>query len=100
MPLAADLLSDVAELPASIASAYIPSDFPQLADYWIILIKMSKLLGEILALSYKPLGASPTLQQFESLKTDLLQFRIPGRPGHEQSRLAAFYQYHLQLHYQ
>ncbi|KAJ5168039.1 uncharacterized protein N7482_003633 [Penicillium canariense] len=100
MPTAADLLSDVAELPASITSAYIPSDFPQLAEYWVILIKLSKLLGEILALSYKPLGSNPTIQQFDSLKTDLLQFRIPSRPGHEQSRLAAFYLYHLQLHYQ
>lgn len=100
MPSAADLLGDVAELPASITSAYIPNDLPQLADYWIVLIKLSKLLGEIIALSYKPSGASPTLEQFDSLKTNLLEFRIPGRPGHEQSRLAAFYLYHLQLHYQ
>lgn len=102
MPSAADLLSDVAELPASITSAYIPNDLPQLADYWLVLIKLSKLLGEVLALNFKPLGACPTFQQFDSLKTDLLRFRIPGRPGpgHEQSRLAAFYLYHLQLHYQ
>ncbi|KAF4771948.1 hypothetical protein HAV15_011122 [Penicillium sp. str.  len=100
MPSAADLLGDVAEIPASITSAYFPNDLPQLANYWVILIKLSKLLGEILALSYKPLGASPTLQQFDLLKTELLQFRIPDRPGHGQSRLAAFYLYHLQLHYQ
>lgn len=100
MPSAADLLGDAAELPASITSAYIPNDLPELADYWIVLIKISKLLGEILALSYKPSGSSPTLQQFDSLQTELLQFRIPSRPGHEQSRLAIFYIYHLQLHYQ
>ncbi|KAJ5158132.1 uncharacterized protein N7500_007783 [Penicillium coprophilum] len=100
MPAASDLLGDVAELPTSITSAYFPKDLPQLADYWVNLINMSKLLGEILALSYKPSGASPTLQQFDSLKTKLLQFRVPARPGHEQSPLAAFYAYHLQLHYQ
>lgn len=100
MPSAADLLSDVAELPSSITSAYIPNDLSQLADYWIILLNLSRLLGGILALSYKPLGASPTIQQFDSLKTELLQFRLPDRAGHEQSRLAAFYIYHLQLHYQ
>ncbi|KAF4765931.1 hypothetical protein HAV15_010739 [Penicillium sp. str.  len=100
MPSAADLLGDVAELPSSITSAYIPNDLPELAEYWIILLKLSKLLGKILALSYKPLGASPTIQQFDSLRTELLQFRIPDRAGHEQSRLAAFYIYHLQLHYQ
>ncbi|KZN87824.1 Cutinase transcription factor 1 beta [Penicillium chrysogenum] len=40
MPSAADLLGDVAEIPASITSAYIPSDLPQLANYWVILIKL------------------------------------------------------------
>ncbi|CAG8296202.1 unnamed protein product [Penicillium nalgiovense] len=95
-------MPSAADLPASITSAYIPNDLPQLADYWLVLIKLSKLLGEVLALNFKPLGACPTFQQFDSLKTDLLRFRIPGRPGpgHEQSRLAAFYLYHLQLHYQ
>ncbi|KAJ6096934.1 hypothetical protein N7486_007680 [Penicillium sp. IBT 16267x] len=100
MPSVTDLLSDVAELPASIASAYIPNDLPQLADYWIDLIKLSKLLGDVLTLTYKPSGASPTLEQFESLQENILQLWKPGRRGHEQSRLAAFYLYHLQLHYQ
>ncbi|CAI7611418.1 unnamed protein product [Penicillium discolor] len=40
MPSAADLLGDVAELPSSITSAYIPNDLPELAEYWIILLKL------------------------------------------------------------
>jgi hypothetical protein len=100
MVSAADVLSDLTQIPASIANGYIPDDLPQLADYWIILIRLSKLLGDVLALCYQPFGPSPRLQQIEALEAKILQFKIPDRCDSEQSRLASFYLYHLQLHYQ
>ncbi|RFU80375.1 dehydrogenase, multihelical [Trichoderma arundinaceum] len=99
MVSAADVLSDLIQIPASIANGYIPDDLPQLADYWILLIRLSKLLGDVLTLCYQPFGPSPTLKQIEALEAKILQLQIPDRCGSEQSRLASFYLYHLQLHY-
>lgn len=100
MVSASDVLSDLIQMPASIANGYIPNDMPQLAEYWVLLIQLSKLLGDVLTLCYQPFGPSPTLHQIETLETEILQLQIPERCGIEQSRLASFYLYHLQLHYQ
>ncbi|OPB37651.1 zn2Cys6 transcription factor [Trichoderma guizhouense] len=99
MVSSADVLSDLTQIPASIASAYIPEDFSQLAHYWVTLIELSKLLGDVLTLCYQPFGPSPTLRQIELLEAKLLQMQLPERYAIEQSRLASFYLYHLQLHY-
>ncbi|KAK4082753.1 transcriptional regulator family: Fungal Specific TF [Trichoderma aggressivum f. europaeum] len=99
MVSSADVLSDLTQIPASIASAYIPEDFSQLAHYWITLIELSKLLGDVLTLCYQPFGPNPTLRQIELLEAKLLQMQLPERFAIEQSRLASFYLYHLQLHY-
>lgn len=99
MPSVDDMLSDLAGLPESITEAYMPKDLPQLADYWVTMIRLSRLLGDTLALSYQPFGASPSLQQVEALEQEILRFQLPGNSS-DQSRLATFYLYHLQLHYQ
>ncbi|KAL6691455.1 fungal-specific transcription factor domain-containing protein [Trichoderma pleuroticola] len=99
MVSSADVLSDLTQIPASIASAYMPEDFSQLAHYWVTLIELSKLLGDVLTLCYQPFGPNPTLRQIELLETKLLQMQLPERYAIEQSRLASFYLYHLQLHY-
>ncbi|KAJ4863563.1 fungal specific transcription factor domain-containing protein [Trichoderma breve] len=99
MVSSADVLSDLTQIPASIATAYIPEDFSQLAHYWVTLIELSKLLGDVLTLCYQPFGPSPTLRQIELLEAKLLQMQLPERYAIEQSRLASFYLYHLQLHY-
>ncbi|KAL7941839.1 fungal-specific transcription factor domain-containing protein [Trichoderma barbatum] len=99
MVSSADVLSDLIQIPASIANAYIPHDFSQLANYWITLIQLSKLLGDVLTLCYQPFGPSPSFRQIELLEAKLLQMQIPERYASEQSRLASFYLYHLQLHY-
>ncbi|PGH18784.1 hypothetical protein AJ79_00197 [Helicocarpus griseus UAMH5409] len=100
MPVAADMLNDAAELPEQTAMEYIPSDLPQLAEYWVMLIRLSKLLGDVLLLSYRPSGPLPTLQQVEALEAEIMLSRIPDIYRPHQSRLGTFYQYHLQLHYQ
>ncbi|KAE8378348.1 C6 transcription factor [Aspergillus bertholletiae] len=100
LPSSADMLSDMAGLPEAVANAYIPSDLPQLADCWVTMIHMSKCLGDVLSLSYRPSGPSASLQQVETIETEILLFQFPDNPGTNQSPLATFYAYHLRLHYQ
>lgn len=101
MPMASavDVVSDLSQIPPSVAKGYIPDNLPQLAEYWVLLIQLNKLLGDVLTLCYQPFGPSPTLQQIQSLEADILQFHIPERHGNEQNRLTSFYLYHLQLNY-
>lgn len=100
MPSAADVLNDMHELPEFITAEYMPNDLPQLAKYWVVLIELSKLLGAVITLSYQPHGPRPSLQQFETLEANILQWKIPSEVEPGRSRSAAFYSYHLQLHYQ
>ncbi|KAL6897484.1 fungal-specific transcription factor domain-containing protein [Trichoderma evansii] len=101
MPMASalDVVSDLSQIPTSVAKGYIPEDLPQLAEYWVLLIQLHKLLGDVLTLCYQPFGPSPMLQQIQSLEAKILRFQIPERIGKEQSRIALFYLYHLQLNY-
>ncbi|EIT78082.1 C6 transcription factor [Aspergillus oryzae 100-8] len=100
MPSSVDMLSDMTGLPEAVASAYIPTDLPRLADCWVTMIHLSKLLGDVLSLSYRPLGPHPSLQQVEATETEILLFQFPDNSDADRSRLATFYMYHLQLHYQ
>jgi hypothetical protein len=99
-PSAGDMLSDFAGLPESISAAYVPKDLAQLADYWVILIQLTQLLGDTLTLCYQPFGASSSIEQVEALEQKILHFPLPENQGTGQSPLATFYLYHLQLHYQ
>ncbi|KAF5020290.1 hypothetical protein F66182_7666 [Fusarium sp. NRRL 66182] len=98
-PTLEDVLFDVEELGPLLKETYIPEDLDRLAQYWISLLQLSRLLGNILILCYQQNGSAPSLQQCESLEAELLQYRIPetGRSG---SRLEDFFYYHAQLHHQ
>lgn len=100
MPSPTDFLSDLAEIPESLATEYIPTDLPKLENYWIMLIQLSKSLGDVLASSNRPVRQSRSLQQVEDLEAQILQYRMSGGVGSTQSDLAKFYQYHMHLHYQ
>ncbi|KAB8218256.1 C6 transcription factor [Aspergillus novoparasiticus] len=100
MPSSIDMLSDMTGLPEAVASAYIPTDLSRLADCWVTMIHLSKLLGDVLSLSYRPFGPYPSLHQVEATEAEILLFQFPDNPGADRSRLATFYMYHLQLHYQ
>lgn len=102
MPMASavDVVSDLSQVPPSVVKGYIPDDLPQLAEYWVLLIQLHQLLGDVLTLCYQPFGPSPMLQQIQSLEAKILRFQIPESSGKEKSRIASFYLYHLQLNYQ
>lgn len=100
MPTAADVLDDTSSISQVTSTAYLPSDFAQLAEYWVMLVYLSKLLGATLTMNYQLLGPTPTLHQVEALENEILQCKVPEQYEPGLSRLAIFYMYHLQLHYQ
>ena len=102
-PAAADLLTDLAGVPEAAIAMYIPDDLATLAQYWVQMIHMSKLLGDVLTVCYQPCGPSPSVEQVAALEADMMRLDLPqdGSPTETtQSRLATFYRYHLQLHFQ
>jgi hypothetical protein len=100
MPSSVDMLSDLTGLPEPIANVYLPPNLPRLADCWVTMIHLSKLLGDALTLSYQPFGPQPSLQQVEAVEAEVKAFRFSDHHGTGQSHLTAFYLYHLQLQYQ
>ncbi|KAL7932891.1 fungal-specific transcription factor domain-containing protein [Trichoderma chlorosporum] len=99
-PLALDIAIDLEGIPESVSSAFFPRDLPRLAEYWIQLIQMTKLLGKTLMLCYQLRRPKPTINQIDTLEADLMRFNMPEQPDPALSRLATFYYYHVQLHYQ
>jgi hypothetical protein len=94
------MAADLEGIPESTTSAFLPRDLPQLAEYWIQLIHMTKLLGKTLTTCYQLRRPRPTISKIDSLEAEILQFALPDYPDPTLSPLATFYYYHLQLHYQ
>ncbi|GAD98048.1 C6 transcription factor, putative [Paecilomyces variotii No. 5] len=100
MPSASDVLDDTKKISQAVSTTYLPGDFAQLAQYWVKLIHLSKLLGAALTLNYQLLGPTPTLQQVEGLGREIEQYKVPEQYEPGLSRLAIFSMYHVQLHFQ
>ncbi|KAL7911593.1 fungal-specific transcription factor domain-containing protein [Trichoderma velutinum] len=99
-PLVSDIAVDLEGIPESVTTAFFPRDLPRLAEYWIQLIQMTKLLGKTLMTCYQLRRPKPTTNQIDTLEAELMRFNMPEHPDPMLSRLATFYYYHLQLHYQ
>ncbi|EHK50239.1 hypothetical protein TRIATDRAFT_289040 [Trichoderma atroviride IMI 206040] len=99
-PLVSDMAADLEGIPESTTSAFLPRDLPQLAEYWVQLIHMTKLLGKTLTTCYQLRRPRPTISKIDALEAEILQFALPDYPDPTLSPLATFYYYHLQLHYQ
>ncbi|KAK4085111.1 transcriptional regulator family: Fungal Specific TF [Trichoderma aggressivum f. europaeum] len=99
-PLVSDIAVDLEGIPESVTSAFFPRDLPRLAEYWIQLIQMTKLLGKTLMTCYQLRRPKPTINQIDTLEAELMRFNMPEHPDPMLSRLATFYYHHLQLHYQ
>jgi hypothetical protein len=99
-PVAADLMIDVAEMPGVLVAAYIPADYSQLAQDWVLLMHISKLLGEVLALSFRPSARKPTLRQVKDLEEAILACPVDRGGDSRMSSSAIFSWCHIQLHYQ
>ncbi|PYI05605.1 putative Zn(II)2Cys6 transcription factor [Aspergillus sclerotiicarbonarius CBS 121057] len=79
MPSVADMLSDLSDVPEPIFSTFIPHDPPLLAEYWVRLMEMSRLLGAVLTMNYKTIRPKPSMSQVEALEADILRCRPPDR---------------------
>jgi hypothetical protein len=99
-PTSQDVLSDADQLSVELWDTYVPKDLNVMVEHWILLIQLSRTLGEILSSFYQQLGHKPMLSQFEGLESELNKFIIPEPHDTHQSRLAMFSYHHLQLHYQ
>jgi hypothetical protein len=97
--VAADLLIDVADMPGVLAATYIPADYSQLAQDWVLLMHISKLLGEVLALSFRPSARKPTLL-VKDLEEAILACPVDRGGDLRLSSSAIFSWCHIQLHYQ
>jgi hypothetical protein len=71
-----------------------------MAQHWVTLIEMSKVLGAVLKLNYQTLRARPSLAQVEALEAEIVLCRPSADVDPGLSRESVFYIHHLQLHYQ
>lgn len=99
-PVLEDVMNDLKLLSSELRNLYIPDDLDIMIEHWILLIRISRMLGEILALFYQQLAHTPTLLQFENLESELGSVIISAPHGAHSSRLSMFSYLHLQLHYQ
>jgi hypothetical protein len=72
----------------------------KLAEYWIMLIELTCLLGNTLTLNRRPAGLKASLDEIEGLERRLLQSRLPDQYEVGLTRIARFYSHHVHLHYQ
>lgn len=100
MPVADDLLIDVADMPSVLAATYIPEGYTQLAQDWVLLMQVSKLLGQVLALSFRPNARKPSFEEVKALETAILACPVGGNDEYRQSSSTIFSWCHIQLHYQ
>ncbi|KAE8374677.1 fungal-specific transcription factor domain-containing protein [Aspergillus bertholletiae] len=100
MSRASDLLSELDSVPEVVFMSYIPSELPKLAEFWIILIELSQLLGKVLVSKSQSAKLISSVDQIKSLEAEIMQCRLPDQDEHDLTSLAKFYAYHVHLHYQ
>ncbi|KKP07879.1 hypothetical protein THAR02_00087 [Trichoderma harzianum] len=57
-------------------------------------------LGAVIAMNYQPQRPKPTVQQFESVESEILKCTLPGQYDSGLTNLARFHSFHVHLHYQ
>jgi hypothetical protein len=100
MPSVSDIIYDFRDVDPTVFAAFIPDDLPLLAEYWLRLIDLSKLLGSVVTLSYKAVRPRPSFEQINALETEILRYKPPEQGAPSWSRTTRFYLHHLQLHYE
>jgi HAMP domain-containing protein len=100
MPVAGDMLFDIDVQREPALTSQLPSDMEILAKYWVILIELSRHLGNILIMNYRAARPRPMLDEVEALEKELLQSRLPDQYERGLTRISRFYSRHIHLHYQ
>ncbi|KAH8193828.1 hypothetical protein TruAng_012005 [Truncatella angustata] len=100
MPSAEDLTTEFNELSPLVRDRYMPFDFRQLADHWVVLLHLSKALGTILSENYRATGPLPSRTWVEATEQELQHcIADAGERSPDASPALSFYSYHLRLHF-
>ncbi|KAI0809850.1 fungal-specific transcription factor domain-containing protein [Xylaria sp. FL0064] len=100
LPSSEDLTNDFSDLSSQIRSMHMPPDFGQLAEYWVVLLQLSKVLGTILSENYNATGLLPSRVWVETAEQELIRCMGQARvPPEDSSPSLLFYSYHLRLHF-
>ena len=73
IPTVDDVASDLQNLPASIQNKYMPVDQVTLARLWVDLVKLSKVLGDVIHTSYRLRKSLPSIEEVKDFDHDILQ---------------------------
>ncbi|KAL4765938.1 Zn(II)2Cys6 transcription factor [Aspergillus foveolatus] len=79
MPSVSDIIYDFRDVDPTVFAAFIPDDLPLLAEYWLRLIDLSKLLGKVLRAGAEPLGF--ICITYNSITSAQATFLKPEKPG-------------------
>lgn len=99
MPQAADLLYDIQAMPEALES-FVPSEMPLLAEYWVKLVELSRLLGDCLTMNYQIMRPRPSTNEVATLEAKIAHYELPDPYEKGLAQLAMFFCYHVHLHYQ
>lgn len=100
MPLVDDMLFDIDSREELSLTTHLPSDMQRLAEYWVMLIDLSRKLSNILATNYRTARSRPSLHEVEELEKQLLQSELPDQYEKGLTRISRFCSNHVHLHYQ
>nr|UPX44680.1 hypothetical protein FAC6B23_14 [Penicillium fuscum]UXX61837.1 hypothetical protein FAC4N16_10 [Penicillium fuscum] len=100
MPLVDDMLFDIDSREELSLNIHLPSDMQRLAEYWVMLIDLSRKLSNILATNYRTARSRPSLHEVEELEKQLLQSELPDQYEKGLTRISRFCSNHVHLHYQ
>lgn len=93
-------MNDFSELPPQVRNMYEPPDFRQLAEHWVVLLHLSKVLGTILSENYSATSPLPSRTWVEATEQDLMRcIAQAGERPEDASPSLSFYSYHLRLHF-
>ncbi|KID81463.1 Transcription factor, fungi [Metarhizium guizhouense ARSEF 977] len=100
MPTVDDVIQELEHLPHGAYTAFMPVEMPRLATYWIILLKLSRLLGTVLSINHQARDPRAPSLQIRAMEDEILQCTLPDQYEAGQTRLASFYVHHIHLHHQ
>ncbi|KAJ5538479.1 fungal-specific transcription factor domain-containing protein [Penicillium frequentans] len=95
-----DLLYDVVGLQEDTARAYLPGDMKRLAKYWVMLISLTRQLGDVLDIKHQNLRPRLSCQEINAFEKRLTQCDLPDQYEAGLTRVSRFYSNHVHLHYQ
>lgn len=99
LPTLSDLMEDIAGSLDAAGGVLLYDDFLALAKYWLNLLKLTILLGGVLANIYRP-ASKPTVQDIESTELDIVNNSQEAQSYCRQSNpLLTLHWCHLKAYY-